>query len=117
MSEDELMEQMQALMQRVADLEERVARLENRQVPDGPILLGNRQNPDAAPLDIGGDIAAALETLGEADAAAIRQHLVKNGAPASLARSDINKALYANKAKFEVVRQEGVKPIWRLVKE
>jgi hypothetical protein len=52
--------------------------------------------------------------LEEADAGTIRQQLVKNGLPASLSRSDINKMLYARKDLFTVSRQENGKPIWKL---
>jgi len=59
----------------------------------------------------------AFEQLGgEADSGTIRTHLAKAGM-ISVTRSDVNKALYAHKELFAIVRQDAMKPIWKRVTE
>ena len=114
--EDEnVLNEVAALRARLAELEERVSRLEAPGVA-APVSVSRGTGAAAASTDPAGlaeAISQALEGLGEADAGAIRQQLIKNGFGATLARSDVNKALYANPTRFQVVRQEGAKPIWK----
>ena len=122
MSEEELVIQLTQLQTRLAQLEERVAQLENRPAASTPVRSSTvtssaPTDADASASPVEGlldGIAQALTQLGEADAGAVRQQMVKNGFPAALGRSDVNKALYANKDRFEVARQDGAKPFWRV---
>jgi hypothetical protein len=116
--EIDLLEQFVRLSARVAELEERVALLENRdggsrEVPDGVTGAPGSPPPDGDTLLAG--LRVVLERLGEAEAAEIRQELVKNGFPATLTRSDINKALYRHSAIFEKINTDSGKPEWRLI--
>jgi len=111
--ENNFEEQLGQLLERVATLEEKVARLEggSRPAASSGVVAAPVADKDAlVPA-----IAEALQQITEGDAGVIRQQLIKNGQPASLGRSDINKALYSRKDLFTVDRQEGAKPIWKLV--
>ncbi|HEX2913356.1 MAG TPA: hypothetical protein VH186_21310 [Chloroflexia bacterium] len=116
--EEDVADQLMRLAARVAELEERVARLEGLPAT-GRASTGASQATAPSAGGSGGEelveaMIQALGQLGEADAGAIRQQLIKNGLPSSLARSDVNKQLYAHKERFQVARQEGMKPIWKL---
>lgn len=115
-NEEDLAVQVAYLSARLAELEERVARLESSPASNvrstaGPVeaapALGNEELAAA--------ISQALAQLEEGDTSAIRQQMIKNGQPTSLGRSDVNKMLYNRKDLFQVVRQEGAKPIWKPV--
>lgn len=113
-----LAEQVARLNARVAELEERLARLEN--APSArvyPVASGG--GAETANPAIGDEMSAAIQAvlgrLGEADAGQIRQELVKNGFPAGLTRSDINKVLYRNTTLFGKNEGEVGKPLWRLI--
>jgi hypothetical protein len=114
---DQLKEQISQLTARVVELEERVVKLESNttRVTSSPSSSGTAASaPASAPSEgLIGAIAEAFRQIGEGDAGAIRQVLAKTGFP-EIIRSDVNKALYANKNIFEIARQEGMKPIWRL---
>ncbi len=112
-NENSLEEQIAQLLERVAALEEKVTRLEGGN--NRPITTGVTAAPAGDKDALVPPIAEALQQITEGDAGAIRQQLIKNGHPASLGRSDINKALYSRKDLFTVDRQEGAKPIWKLV--
>lgn len=114
--DEEIQNQLETLLEKVNELEQRVATLEkgeSRSVSTVPNADSNAASSgDSAGLMEA--IKVALSQLGEADAGAIRQQLVKNGQPNSLTRSDVNKALYRNTTVFAVARQEGMKPFWKL---
>ena len=104
------------LRERVRALEEKVSRLENG---------GRTSNPSPtpkpavapAPARLEGlveAIRAALEVLGEGASAIIRQKVAERGLPAAT-KSDVNKTLYASQNLFRIDRQEGAKPIWKLL--
>lgn len=117
MSEDINSQHIKELLERIEALENRVMRLELRQSGQtGPLSSSRISVPNTEIADLAAGIEKVLEQVGEADVGTIRQQLVKNGIPDSLSRSDINKILYANKTRFEISRQDGVKPFWRLVK-
>ncbi len=113
MDQEDLAEEVARLTARFAELEERVAQLESGPVRARPATVSSSSDPIASG---GEDLIAAMSQafaeIGEADAGALRQHLVKKGW-ASLGRSDVNKALYANQTRFEIARQEGAKPVWK----
>lgn len=116
--ESNLVRQIGELLDRIAALESRVARLEAQNRPTGhtgPLSSAHIAIPNSETSNLAESIATVLQEVGEADATTIRQHLVKKGLPDSLSRSDVNKILYANKARFEISRQDGVKPYWHLV--
>src|SRR5207253_10596800 len=104
------------LTTRLAELEERVTRLENGPArpasPSRPVV--NAAPDEAGSADLVAALTQALTQLGEADAGSLRQALIKNGLPATLNRSDVNKALYAHQELFKIARQEGMKPMWAL---
>ena len=114
--EMDLAEQVMRLAARVAELEERLARLENNP-PARLAYMGGEVdavNTVANEVMVGG-IRTVLEKLGEAEAGQIRQELVKNGFPASLTRSDINKVLYHHTGLFSKAAGDEGKPKWRLI--
>jgi Adenosine deaminase z-alpha domain len=110
---DQLKEQINQLTARLSELEERVIKLESGSVRPSANPSNSSSATATAPkeglLEV---ISTALQQIGEGDAAAIRQAIAKN--MPDITRSDINKVLYANKDLFEVARQEGMKPIWRV---
>ena len=114
----DLAEQVARLSARVAELEERIARLET--APSPRVRQVTTAGETDTPNPVSGEemvaaIQAILGRLGEAEAGQIRQELVKSGFPASLARSEINKALYRNTALFGKNEAEAGKPLWRLI--
>lgn len=119
MMDEEIQQQIEALIARVNELEQRVANLENNsshRVASVSSSSGSSATTEGS-VDASGLVEAikvALGQIGEADAGAIRQQLVKNGQPNSITRSDVNKALYRNTTVFAVARQEGMKPFWKL---
>ncbi len=119
---EEMRGQLAALRARLAELEERVSFLESRPASPGSDRVGNSPAPLVGPAGSGPDretlaatISQILTQLTEADAGLLRQQLIKSGLVAEISRSDINKVLYFYKDRFEVARQEGAKPMWRLV--
>ena len=110
-----LADEIASLRARLAELEERVTRLEEQPAPTRAISggVGPTEGVGSSREGLPDAISQALEGLGEADAGAIRQHLIKSGFAADVARSEINKALYASPARFQIARQEGAKPLWK----
>jgi hypothetical protein len=117
---EDLAAQVALLTARLTELEARVTQLESgagRTKVAAPASASSQSAPVTAGTgseDLIAAISQVLGEIGEADVGAIRQQLAKTGW-ASLGRSDVNKVLYAHKDRFIVARQEGVKPIWKLV--
>ena len=115
--DEEIQQQLAAMQVRIAELEERVAALENRgSSAPRPVSSGSAIPASAGSGELIEALRAALSEMGEGDAGAMRQQLVKNPQWAALTRSDVNKALYANEnSAFVIVRKEGAKPVWKLL--
>lgn len=118
MNEADLQNQMAQLFERIEQLEQRVEILEKG--GSRAIITSAGEGVAASVGTAAGEelaeaIRMAMTTLGEGDAGAIRQQMVKNGQPATLGRSDVNKMLYNRKDLFKIDRQEGAKPIWKLL--
>jgi hypothetical protein len=124
-TETEIQSQLEVLLARIEQLEQRVEILEKEKssgriatttLADGGATISGGVTPSAVAGDamIEG-IRAAFAQIGEGDAGAVRQQLAKNPQFAGITRSDVNKALYAHKDIFTIARQEGMKPIWKLL--
>jgi hypothetical protein len=124
-TEIEIQSQLEVLLARIEQLEQRVEILEKEKA-GGRVATTTITNPEVAasggatPSAVAGDemiegIRATLVQIGEGDAGAVRQQLAKNPQFAGITRSDVNKALYAHKDIFTIARQEGMKPIWKLL--
>ena len=116
--EMDLVEQVARLTARVAELEERLSRLESGGFSRSASAGNTAESGPASPLgndELLSGIQVVLERLGEAEAGQIRQELIKNGLPAALSRSDINKVLYRHTELFTRANSDASKPQWRLV--
>lgn len=114
--ETDLAEQVARLTARVAELEERLSRLESGSSAR-PTITGSASE---AANPVGNDellagLRSVLERLGEAEAAQIRQELIKTGFPATLSRSDVNKVLYRHTEIFTKGSSDASKPQWKLI--
>lgn len=111
------MNEIDELKQQIADLTARVSDLEARlDQPTTTKPKANAATPSTAiPSEMVEQIKIILAQLGEVDVAALRQALVKGGMSSSVTRSDVNKTLYNHKDLFVIARQEGAKPLWKLV--
>ena len=110
------MNEIDELKQQIADLTARVSDLEARLDPTSTTkpTAAATTNP-ATPSEMVEQIKTILAQLGEVDVAALRQALVSGGMSSSVTRSDVNKTLYNHKDLFVIARQEGAKPLWKLL--
>ncbi len=118
MNESDLQNQLAQLFERIEQLEQRVETLEkggSRAMVTSAGVGVTASVGTAVGEGLAEAIRMALTMLGEGDAGAIRQQMLKNGQPATLGRSDVNKMLYNRKDLFTIDRQEGAKPIWKLL--